>query len=150
MTGLVKVWHQAAAKTHAGFSNKLVRHEEGDKARINKAVKGVTSISCKALEINGLEDLNNPEILKQMPDEHPEIIRQIAPNIFNFVPEDEKQPKSREILRKLSNKATTGPTGLRNIHIKMWMGAFESKSVDNAIEHMDDLITDMANSILPP
>jgi len=32
----------------------------------------------------------------------------------------------------------------------MWMGAFASYTADEAIEHLEDLIMDMANDKLPP
>ena len=38
-----------------------------------------------------------------------------------------------------------GPTGLRNNHINMWMGAFASELANIAIEQLEDFIINMAN-----
>ena len=67
-----------------------------------------------------------------------------------FVPEDVVNLKVGKTLGKLSSDAAPGPAGLRNNHIKMWMGAFARDTTDEAIEHFEDLITDMANDWLPP
>jgi hypothetical protein len=58
--------------------------------------------------------------------------------------------KVEKIVGKLINDAAPIPAGLRTIHMKIWMGAFAPDTVDEAIEHLEDMITDMANDRLPP
>ena len=85
-----------------------------------------------------------------MQDKHPVRIKHIGPDIYTFVPEEDVVLKVDKILGKLSNEAAPGLAGLRNTHIKMWMGAFAPASADTAIQHLEDFITDMANDKLPP
>jgi hypothetical protein len=70
--------------------------------------------------------------------------------MYIFVPEEAVTLKAGKMLGKLGNDAALRPTGHRNNHMKMWMGAFAPNTTDEAIEHLEDLITDMANDRLPP
>ena len=54
------------------------------------------------------------------------------------------------ILGKLKNDATPGPTVLRKGHVRMWMGALAPATTETTIEHLEDLIANMANDYLPP
>jgi len=85
-----------------------------------------------------------------MADKHPVRIKQIGPDMYTFVLVEAVTLKLGKILGKLSNDAAPGPTRLRNNHVNMWMGAFAPDTTDEAIEHLEDLITDMANDKLPP
>jgi hypothetical protein len=72
-------------------------------------------------------------------------------DFFTFVPEEPIVLKEEKILRKLKNDTTPGPAGLRNIHVRMWMGAlFSPATTETTSEHLEDPITDMANDRLPP
>jgi hypothetical protein len=68
--------------------------------------------------------------------------------MYTFVPEAAVTLKVGKMLGKLSNDAVPGPSGLRNSHIEMWMRAFASDRVDEAIDHLEDLITNMATTAL--
>ena len=85
-----------------------------------------------------------------MLDKHPVRLKQIGPDVFTFVPEEVVVLKVDKILGKLSNEAAHEPAGPRNIYVKMEMGVFAPGSADTAIEHLEDLISDMANDELPP
>jgi hypothetical protein len=65
--------------------------------------------------------------------------------MFTFVPEEEVQLKVGKILGKLKNEAAPWPCGLRNNHVRMWMGVFAPAPTDTTIENLEDLRTDMAN-----
>jgi len=91
--------------------------------------KGAISRAGKALESKGLGDLRDPEILQHMWDKHPVRIREIGPDIYTFVPEELVVLKVEKILGKLKNDAALGPTGLRNSHVRMWMGAFAPATI---------------------
>ena len=54
-----------------------------------------------------------------------------------------------KVLQKLGVHATPGPSGLRNGHLRIWAGVFAPESADEAVEHLETLISDMANGKLP-
>ena len=85
-----------------------------------------------------------------MVDKQPMRIKQIGPNMYTFEPEEAINLKAEKILGKLSNNVAPRPAGVRNNLIKMWMGAFAPTTADEAIEHLEDLITDMTSDRLPP
>ena len=58
------------------------------------------------------------------------------------------QPILEKIIPKLDVHAAPGPSGLRNNHLRIWAGVFAPESADEAVEHMETLITDMANDKL--
>ena len=49
------------------------------------------------------------------------------------------------MLPKLDVNAAHGPSGLRNGHLRVWTGVLAPKSVDEAVERLETLISDMAN-----
>ena len=112
--------------------------------------KGAVSKATKAMESKGLGDLSDPELIHQMHDKHPVKVKQIKPDMYTFVLEEEVVLKVDKILGNLSNDAAHRPAGLRNTHLKMWMGAFAPALADTAIQNLEDFITDMANDMLPP
>jgi hypothetical protein len=57
--------------------------------------------------------------------------------------------KVGKILSKLDMNAAPGPSGLRNGHIRIWAGVFAPPSADEAVEWLENLLTDMANDRLP-
>jgi hypothetical protein len=77
-------------------------------------------------------------------------MKQIGPEIYTYVSEEEVERQVDKFLGQLSNDAAPGPAGLRNTHLKMWMGPFASKAAETAIGHLEDFITDMANDKMPP
>ena len=70
--------------------------------------------------------------------------------MYTYVPEEGVALKVDTFLGKLSNDAAPGLAGLRNTHLKKWMGAFALEAAETAILHMEDFITDMANDKMPP
>ena len=85
-----------------------------------------------------------------MQEKHPVRVKQIGPEMYTYVPEEEVALKVDTLLGKLSNDAAPGPAGLRNTHLKMWMRAFAPEAAETAIGHLEDFITDMANDKMPP
>ena len=152
MEGLIKTWQQASIKAHNMLFNRA-RSNNGDKARISRAItllfKGTISRAIKAMESKDLGDLSDPELIRKIQDKHPARVRQIGLDILAFVPEEEVVLKVDKNLGKLNNEAAQGPTGLRNTHVGMCMGAFASRAMETSIEHREDMITDMANDMLP-
>ncbi len=45
--------------------------------------------------------------------------------------------------------AAPGSSGLRNAHLRMWTGVFAPPSADEAVEHLEALLSDMANDKMP-
>jgi hypothetical protein len=105
------------------LTNKEFRHQKGDRAKIDKAIrlmrKGAISRAEKAVESKGLGDIRDLEIIHQMQDKHHVRLKQIGPDKYAFIPEEEVELKVDKILGKLSNDAAPGPAGLRNAHVKM-------------------------------
>jgi hypothetical protein len=96
-----------------------------------------------------LGDLDNPEIWEQLQRKHPERKQDISEDAFEVLPEEEVELKVEKILPKLDMNAAPGPSRLRNGHIRIWAGAFAPPSVDEAIEWLKKLLTDMANDMMP-
>jgi hypothetical protein len=94
--------------------------------------------------------LSDPDIIQQMQDKHPVRMKQIGPEVYTYVPEEEAEPKVGKFLGKLNNDAAPGPAGMRNTHLKMLMGAFAPRAAETAIGHLENFITDMANDKRPP
>jgi hypothetical protein len=85
-----------------------------------------------------------------MEDKHPVRVKQIGPDMYTFVPDEEVHLKVGKILGKLKYEAALGPCGLRSNHDRMRMGVFAPGTTDTSIENLEDLITKMANDKLPP
>jgi hypothetical protein len=154
MEGLIRIWLHASIKASKRLSNREVGNNKSEKARIDRAMrllrKGSVSKATKAMESNELGDLNDAELIQKMQDKHPVRIKQIGPDIYTFVTEEEVELKVDTILGKLSNEAASRMAGLRNTHVMMWMVAFAPESAETTIEHLDDFIPHMANDMLPP
>ncbi len=45
--------------------------------------------------------------------------------------------------------AAPGPSGLRNDHLGIWAGVFAPEAAEEAVEHLELLINDMANDKMP-
>ena len=50
---------------------------------------------------------------------------------------------------KLDVHAAPGPSGLRNGHLRIWTGVFALEAAEEAVEHLELFISDMANDKLP-
>ena len=154
MEGLIRTWQKASNKASKKLSKREAGVNKSDKARIDRAMrmlrKGAISRAPKAMECKESGDLSDPELIQQMQNKHPVRIRQIGPDIYTFVPEEEVVLKVDKILGKLSNEVARGPARRRNAHIKVWMGAFAVTSADTTIHHLEEFITYMANDRLPP
>ena len=154
MDGLIKLWHHAGIKASNKLSSKDVRNRKGERARIDRAMrllrKEVILRAGNATESKGLGDLSDPEIIQQMQNKHPVCLKQIGPEVYTYVPEEEVKLRVGKLLGKLNNDAASGPAGLRNTHLKMWMGAFTLEVAETAIEHLEKFITDMGNDKMPP
>jgi hypothetical protein len=136
------------------LSNREVMHRKSDMAMIGRVMrllrKGAISRAWKAMESKGLGDLRDSEIIQHMHDKHKVRMKQIGPDVFAFIPEEEVELKVDKIMGKLSNDAALGLAGLRNTYVKMQMGSFAPDTTETAIENQEDLITHMANDKLPP
>jgi hypothetical protein len=154
MAGVIKIWKHTTIKGERRLSIRDASKYRSDTARIGRAMrllrKGAISRAGKALESNGSGDLQDPAILRRMEAKHPVRVKQIGPDMYTFVPEEEVQLKMGKILGKLKNEASHGPCRLMNNHVRMWMGLFAPATTDTAIENLEDLITDMANDKLSP
>ena len=81
-----------------------------------------------------------------MKKKHPARKEQIKEQHYQFQPEEEIKLKVGNILHKLDMNAAPGPSGLRNGHLRLWTGVF---APDEDIQHLEELLTDMANDKLP-
>ena len=68
---------------------------------------------------------------------------------YHYQPEEQMEIKVGNILHKLDMNAAPGPSGLRNAHLMIWTGVFAPPAADEAIQHLEDIISDMANDKLP-
>ena len=106
----------------------MARKAKGEEARIARSIrllrKGAISRAGKALESKGLGDLQDPQILQQLRDKFPVRVQVIPPEVYAYAPERELELKAEQILSKLDWNAAPGPSGLRNGHLRMWVGAF--------------------------
>ena len=59
--------------------------------------------------------------------------------------EEELRVKVDKILPKLDVYVALGPGGLRNAHLRMWTVVFAPETSDEAVEHLETLLSDMAN-----
>jgi hypothetical protein len=57
--------------------------------------------------------------------------------------------KLEKIVLKLDVHAAPGPSGLRNGHLRIWARVFALGAAEEAVEHLELLINDMANDKLP-
>ena len=150
---MIKIWKMAGIKAERRVSKDDARKAKGDKARIARAIRllrrGAISRAGQALETKGLGNLDNPEIWEQMQSKHPRRKEHIDEEMFQFKPEEEVELSVAKILPKLDMNAAPGPAGLRNAHIRMWTGVFAPASADEAIHHLEEMLTDMANDKLP-
>jgi hypothetical protein len=153
MTGLMKAWRQAAITAEKRMEKARARKEKGDRARVSRAIRlirrGAISRAGKALESKGLGDLTDGSIWDQIKAKHPERKRQIPERAWTFVPEEELRVKVDTILPKLDVYAAPGPGGLRNAHIRIWTGVFAPETADEAVEHLETIVSDMANDKMP-
>jgi hypothetical protein len=67
-----------------------------------------------------------------------------------YMPEEDLQVKVDKIFPKLNVNATPGPRGLRNAHLRMWTRVFAPESADEAVEHLEVVLGDMADDKMPP
>jgi hypothetical protein len=111
--------------------------------------RGAISRAGQALESKGIRDLSDPGIWEQMREKHPDRKQPIKEEYFEVTPEEEIELKVEKILPKLDTNAAPGPSGLRNAHLRMWTGVFAPPSADEAIEHLEALLSDMANDKMP-
>jgi hypothetical protein len=84
----------------------------------------------------------------QIEDKHPSRKRKIPQRAYAFQPEEELYLKLEKILPKLDVHAAPGPSGLRNGHLRIWSGVFAPEAAEEAVEHLELLISDMANDKL--
>jgi len=153
MQALLKIWRLAAVTAEKRMTKAKARKVKGDNARIERAVrlmrKGAISRAGKALESKGLGDMDDIEIWNQIDDKHPARKRRITEQAYAFQPEEELQLKLEKILPKLDVHAAPGPSGLRNGHLRIWAGVFAPEAAEEAVEHLEHLISDMANDKMP-
>ena len=57
--------------------------------------------------------------------------------------------KVDKILLKLDIYTAPGPGELRNAHLRMWTGVYAPETADEAVEHLELLLSDMANDKMP-
>jgi hypothetical protein len=154
MLGLMNMWKGAAVEAEKRMTKAKARRERGDTSRIDRAIRllrhGAISRAGKALKSMGLGDLDNPHIWNQIEAKHPARKKRIPETVFQYQAEEELQLKVEKILPKLDAYAAPGPSGLRNSHLRIWTGVFAPESTDEAVEHLETLISDMANDKLPP
>ena len=143
----------AAITVEKRMTKAKARKAKGENARIENAVrllrKGAISRAGKALESKGLGDLDDVEIWMQIDDKHPDRKRRVPHQAYSFQPEEELQLKLEKILPKLNVHAAPGPSGLRNGHLRIRAGVFAPEAAEEAVEHLELLICDMANDKLP-
>ncbi len=92
----------------------------------------------------------NEVIWNQIRVKHPARKKKISENLYSFKPDEEFQLKLEKILPKLNMNAAPGSAGLRNSHLRPWVGVYAPPAADEAVEHLELLISDMANDKLPP
>ena len=110
---------------------------------------GAISRAGKALESMGLGDFEDPEVWNQIEKKHPARKIRIPEGAYQYQSEEEIHLKVSKILSKMDVYAAPGPSRLRNSHLRIWTGVFAPESADEAVEHLETLISDMANDKLP-
>jgi hypothetical protein len=88
------------------------------------------------------------DIWMQIDGRHPERKRRIPERAYAFQPKEELQQKLDKILSKLDVYAAPRPSRLRNGHLRIWAGVFAPEATDEAVEHLETLISEMANDKL--
>ena len=89
------------------------------------------------------------KIWEQIATKYPKRKRKIPEGAWTFVPEEELRLKVDKILPKLDVYAAPGPGGLRNAHLRMWTGVYAPETADEAVGHLELLLSDMANDKMP-
>ncbi len=149
----MKAWKQARVAAEKQLNKAESKKAKGENARIARAIKllrrGAISRAGQALESKGIGDLSDPEIWKQMKAKHPDKKQPIKEEYLSAILEEDIELKVEKILPKLDMNAAPGPTGLRNVHLRMWTGVFAPPLADEAIEHLEALLSDMANDKMP-
>jgi len=79
---------------------------------------------------------------------HPSRKETISEEYYKFRLEEEVELKVGNILPKLDMNAAPGPSRLRNTHLRVWTGVFAPPATDEAIHHLEELLSDMANDKL--
>ncbi len=79
---------------------------------------------------------------------HPDKKEAISEEFYKFQTEEEMELKMGKILPKLDMNAAPGPSGLRSTHLRLWTGVFAPPAADEAIQHLEDLLSYMANDKL--
>jgi len=149
MKGLIKAWRQATISAEKRMEKAKARKEKGDRARISRAVRlirrGAISRASKALESKGLGDLTDGSVWEQIEAKHPEKKLQISARAWTWMLEEELKVSVGKILPKLDIHAAPGSGGLRNAHIRLWTRGFAPETTKEAVEHLELLLSDMAN-----
>ncbi len=101
------------------------------------------------MESKGIRDLENGVIWDRIKKKHPTRKEQIKEEHYQFQPEEEIELKVGNILHKLDMNVAPGPSGLRNGYLRLWTGVFAPPAAEEAIQHLEELLTDMANDKLP-
>ncbi len=76
---------------------------------------------------------------------HPERHREIGEDVLEFVADEELAVLVDKILPKLDLDAAPGPTEFWNGYLRLWTGVFAPTSAEEATDHRESLISDMAN-----
>ena len=94
--------------------------------------------------------MTNQDIWNLLNVKHPERKPEVSKDSYGFKPEEEFHLKGDNILPKLDMNSALGPSRLRNSHLIIWMGVYAPPAADEAVEHLELLILDMANDEIPP
>jgi hypothetical protein len=131
MQGLMKAWRQATIAAEKTMEKAKARKEEGDNARIGRAVRlirrGAISRAGKAPESKGLGDHVYIKMWEHITAKHPQRKWRIPEAAWAIVHEEELQVKVDKILPKLGVNAAPGLGGLRNVHLGMWTGGMHRR-----------------------
>ena len=100
------------------------------------------------MESMGLGDFEDPQVWNQISAKHPARKGRIPEIVYQFRSDDEIQLKVDKILPRLDVYAAPGPSRLPISHLRIWTGVFAPKSADEAVEHLETLISDMGNDKL--
>jgi hypothetical protein len=76
-------------------------------------------------------------------------MHEIDQDVFDLIPEEKLQVSVDRILPKLDLNAAPWPTGFWSGYLCLWTGAFAPTSAEDATEHLELLISDIANDKLP-
>jgi hypothetical protein len=154
MIRLMMTWKHAAIAAEKRMTKANARKEKGDRARISRAIRlvirGAILRVGKEFESKLLGDLTDVGIWEQINVKPPDMKRKIPEAEWAYKPEEELQLKVDKILPKLDINAESGSRGLRNAHLRIWTGVFAPESSDEAVEHLEVMLSDMANDTMPP